>query len=159
MKGPNEQSRKALEFVDPEHEWYLWCRYFQEMGEGNYDVALELTSDASLSWGVDQKICFMPKELFAAFTYDHQEQENLAKDLYQQAAGLLEKSIIEMPNDPRCHSALGIAYYGTGMKERAIGEGKKAVDLLSVSVDALYGITYVHDLAVNGLTGMSGSCP
>lgn len=148
MKGPNEQSRRALEFVDPEHEWYLWCRYFQEMGEGNYEAALQLMSDPSVEWGVNNKICYMPKELFAAFIYDHQGEENMARDLYQQAVALLEKAIREVPNDPRCHSALGIACAGIGQKERAIREGKKAVDLLPVSVDALYGITYVYDLAV-----------
>jgi tetratricopeptide (TPR) repeat protein len=36
----------------------------------------------------------------------------------------------------------------TGQKQQAIEEGKKAVELLPLSMDALYGITYVVDLAV-----------
>jgi serine/threonine-protein kinase len=148
-KGPNEESRKTLESIDPEHEWYLWCRYWQEMGEGNLDAALRLMTDSTLDWGVDQKICYMPKELFAAFIYAHKNEEKLAREHYQKAVKLMQKAIQDVPNDPRYHSALGIAYAGTGQKKLAIQEGKKAVDLLPLSVDALYGITYVFDLAVN----------
>ena len=54
-----------------------------------------------------------------------------------------------MPNDPRYHSALGIAYAGLGKKEEAIKEGLKAVELLPMSKDATYGTTYVYDLAIN----------
>jgi len=148
LKGPDEQSHKALESVDPEHEWYLWCWYYQEMGEGNYDDALEMMSDSSVEWGVNTKICYMPKELFAAFIYDYKNEDQLARDHYRAAIRMLEEAIRKIPNDPRCHSALGIACAGMGQKERAIREGKKAVDLLPISVDALYGITYVYDLAV-----------
>jgi serine/threonine-protein kinase len=148
LRGPDEHSRRALGSVDPQHEWYLWCRYYQEMGEGNYDTALELMTDASLEWGVNMKICFMPKELFTAFIHDHRKDENLAREYYVKAARLLESAIKEVPNDPRYHSALGIARAGLGQKQQAIEEGKRAVELLPISVDALYGITYVYDLAV-----------
>ena len=154
IRGPDEQSRKILGSVDPDHEWYLWCRYYQEMGEGNYDAALRVMSDASVAWGVNTKICHMPKELFAAFIYDYKNEDQLARDHYEAAIRILEEAIREAPNDPRCHSALGIACAGVGQKERAIREGKKAVDLLPISVDALYGITYVYDLAtIYSMTG------
>jgi tetratricopeptide (TPR) repeat protein len=105
-------------------------------------------TDASTEWGVNMKICYMPKELFAAFIYDHRGEADLAREHYQQALKRLEKALEEVPDDPRYHSALGIAYAGLGNKPLAIREGKMAVELLPLSVDALYGITYVHDLAV-----------
>ena len=46
----------------------------------------------------------------------------------------------EVPSDPRYHSSLGIVYAGLGRKEEAIKEGQKAVELLPVSKDAVYGI-------------------
>jgi hypothetical protein len=41
-----------------------------------------------------------------------------------------------------------MAYAGIGKGQDALREGKKAVQMLPISVDALYGITYVFDLAV-----------
>jgi len=43
---------------------------------------------------------------------------------------------------------LGIAYAGLGRKEEAINEGLKAVELLPVSKDAVYGVGHLHDLAI-----------
>ncbi|GAJ09828.1 unnamed protein product, partial [marine sediment metagenome] len=60
-KGPNQESRDALTNIEVEHEWYLWSWYFQEVGEGNYEAALQLMSDETVDWGVNQKICAMPK--------------------------------------------------------------------------------------------------
>jgi TolB-like protein/Flp pilus assembly protein TadD len=154
LKGPDGQSHKILGSVDHDHEWYSWCWYYQEMGEGNYEAALRVMSDTSVEWVVNTKICYMPKEIFAAFIYDYKNEDQLARDHYEAAIGMLEKAVRETPNDPRCHSALGIACAGTGQKERAIREGKKAVGLLPISVDALYGITYVYDLAaIYSMTG------
>jgi serine/threonine-protein kinase len=45
------------------------------------------------------------------------------------------------------HSRLGIAYAGLNRKEEAIREGKKAVELLPVSIDAVDGPQIVLYLA------------
>lgn len=145
-KGPNQESRDALTNIDVEHEWYLWSWYFQEIGEGNYDAALDLMSDETVDWGVNHKICAWPKTLFTAIIYDYQNKEKLAIEHYKTAVKLLKRKVMEIPNDPRYHSALGIAYAGIGQKTDAVKEGKRAVDLLPMTVDAIYGIPYATDL-------------
>ncbi len=61
---------------------------------------------------------------------------------------ILEKKVAEIPTDPRYHSSLGIAYAGLGKKEEAIKEGLKAVELLPISKDAVYGVGHLQDLAI-----------
>jgi len=147
-KGPNQESRDALTNIDVEHEWYLWSWYYQEVGEGNYEAALQLVSDTTIEWGVNHKLCAMPKTLFSATLYDYLNKDKLAREDYRTAVELLEGKVREIPKDPRYHSALGIAYAGLGQKADALKEGEKAVELLPMAVDAVYGIQYLIDLAV-----------
>lgn len=69
-----------------------------------------------------------------------------AKSSYESARILLEKVILEQPDDPRVHSSLGLAYAGLGRMEEAIREGEKAVELYPVSKDALLGTNRIMDL-------------
>ena len=146
-QGANTQSRDALKSVDTEHEFYIWSWYWQEVGEGNYQAALQLLTDTTINW-VSQKLWVRPKPMLSAFIYEYLNEHELAYKGYESAKILLEKKIVEHPDDPRYHSSLGIAYAGIGQKEEAIREGKKAVELLPMSKDAAYGIPYVLDLAV-----------
>lgn len=59
-KGPCIESREALNHVGNVHEWYLFSWYFQEVGEGNFQRALELVSDTTVVWSVDTKMFAMP---------------------------------------------------------------------------------------------------
>jgi serine/threonine-protein kinase len=86
--------------------------------------------------------------MFNAFIYDYLSEPELARAGYKTAAEILEKKVAEVPADPRYHSALGIAYAGLGKKEEAIKEGLKAVELLPVTKDAVYGVAHAQDLAV-----------
>jgi TolB-like protein/Flp pilus assembly protein TadD len=147
-KGPDPESRDALENVQVEHEWYLWSWFYQEVGEGNYEAALQLMADEAVGWGVNHKLCAEPKTLFSAFIYDYLGKDKLAREGYETAVKLLEVKVREIPDDPRYHSALGIAYAGMGQKGDAIKEGKRAVKLLPMSLDAVYGIQPIIDLAV-----------
>ncbi len=60
---------------------------------------------------------------------------------------LVESRIEEWPEDSRLHSALGIAYAGLGRKDDALREGKRAVELLPASKDAVLGTYRAIDLA------------
>jgi len=147
-KGPDEESRETLTNIDIEHEWYLFSWYWQEVGEGNYEAALQLMKDETVEWGVNHKLLAKPKPLLSALIYEYRKNEKLAREDYKTAVKLLEKKVSEFPDDPRYHSALGIAYAGIEQKAGAIKEGKRGVELLPMSVDALYGVQPVIDLAV-----------
>jgi serine/threonine-protein kinase len=66
---------------------------------------------------------------------------------YESAAAILEGLIAEQPGDARYHSELGVAYAGLGREVEAIREGKRAVELLPVSRDALWGRAFADNLA------------
>jgi serine/threonine-protein kinase len=147
-KGPCKESRDALKHIVNTDEWYLFSWWFQETGEGNYQAALQLMSDTSIIWGTNNKMWAIPRTLFDAFIYDYLDKQELALINYKAAREILEKKVIEIPNDPRYHSSLGIAYAGLGKKEEAIKEGLKAEALLPISRDAMYGLGILQDLAI-----------
>jgi serine/threonine-protein kinase len=147
-KGPGKESRDALKYVGNKHEWYLFSWYFQEVGVGNFQRALQLVSDTTGGWGVNNKMWTIPRAMLSAFIYDYLDEPELAHTSYKTAMETLEKKVDDIPNDPRYHSALGIAYAGLGKKEEAIKEGLKARALLPISEDAIYGLGILHDLAI-----------
>jgi TolB-like protein/Flp pilus assembly protein TadD len=147
-KGPCQESRDALKHIRREDEWYLFSWWFQETGEGNYQAALSLMSDTTMVWGTNNKMWAIPRTLFNAFIYDYLNERELASSNFKAAMEILEKKIVDTPDDPRYHSALGIAYAGLGKKEEAIAEGLKAEALLPDSKDAMYGLGILQDLAV-----------
>ena len=147
-KGACKESRDAIKHIENKHEWYLFSWFFQEVGEGNLQRALQLASDTTFGWGVDNKMWAIPRAMLAAFIYDYQNEPELAHTNYNTAIEILEKKVAQFPNNRRFHGALGIAFAGIGKKEEAIKEGLKAVDLLPISKDAIYGLGELNDLAI-----------
>ncbi len=147
-RGPDEDSREAIKHIDPDHEWYLFSRYWQEVGEGNFDYALQLVSDSAKTWGIHHKMWTMPKAMLRAFIYEYQGDIDQARNNYQSAVEILEEKVLQVPDDPRYHSALGIGYAALGEKEKALVEGLKATELLTVETDAIYGVPFLHDLSI-----------
>jgi tetratricopeptide (TPR) repeat protein len=66
---------------------------------------------------------------------------------YDSARITLESRILKNPEDPRLYSAIGIAYAGLGLKEKAIEAGKRAVELMPINKDAWRGVYRVEGLA------------
>ncbi|MDF1560112.1 MAG: hypothetical protein P1P83_07880 [Bacteroidales bacterium] len=147
-KGPCKESRDVLQFINKEHEWYLFSLFWQEVGDGNFQEAFKLISDTTEIWGTHTKMWTNPQSMMGAYIYDYLDKPELAREGYAAAAEILEKMVADVPADPRYHSALGIAYAGLGRKEEAIRQGSLAVELLPVSKDATYGIGHLQDLAL-----------
>ena len=70
-----------------------------------------------------------------------------ARTYYDSAEMLVRQRLRESPNTANLHSSLGIALAGLGQREQAIEEGRRGVELLPVSRDALDGPFRVRDLA------------
>jgi TolB-like protein len=147
-KGPCKESREAIKYLENENEWYLFSWYFQEIGENNLQKAEQFASDTTGGWGINNKMWAIPRCMLNAFIYDYLNEPEHALTSYEIAVDILKKKVDDIPNDPRYHSSLGIAYAGLGKKEEAIKEGLKAVALLPVSKDAIYGVGIVQDLAI-----------
>ncbi|UCG51014.1 MAG: protein kinase [Candidatus Latescibacterota bacterium] len=145
-KGVAKEARTALESVSPDHRFAPWAWYWQNMFEGRYREAIDYLSSTPSDW-IRIKICAKPEALFFAYAHEALNEPELASTAYQTARTLLEDEVAAHPDDPRYHSALGIAYAALGQKEDAIREGQRAVDLYPASQDAVYGMPYVTDLA------------
>jgi TolB-like protein/Tfp pilus assembly protein PilF len=80
-----------------------------------------------------------PKALFIgqALRLLHKDAE--ARAAYEEARVVLEASVREVPDDAMRHALLGQIYAALGRKEDAIREGKRAMEILPESKDALEG--------------------
>jgi serine/threonine protein kinase/tetratricopeptide (TPR) repeat protein len=145
-KGASSETESVLRAVPANHDWWTWAWYWQEMIRRDYPKAIEHLSASPDPW-VRTKCWAMPKLLLAAYAYRLSGERQKSLEQYQRARLLLEAELKEHPDDPRYHSSLGIALAALGQKEEAIREGRRAVELLPISTDALYGIPYVEDLA------------
>ncbi|HHS13125.1 MAG TPA: tetratricopeptide repeat protein [bacterium] len=148
-EGMDAASRAFLSAapMSRDHEWYIWSWFYQYTGEGLFQEALDLLESAPVEW-VRHKLIAYPKSLMAAFIYRCQGEEEKARQSFEHSVRMLRSALEEYPDDPRYHSALGMALAGSGNKSEGIKEGRKAVELLPLSVDHAYGIAYVSDLAV-----------
>jgi tetratricopeptide (TPR) repeat protein len=63
------------------------------------------------------------------------------------AKAAYQRSLARTPNDPDLHSKLGLALAYLGQPESAVSEGRRAVEMLPISVDALAGPTLQENLA------------
>jgi tetratricopeptide (TPR) repeat protein len=145
-RGRSDDARRAFELVPSDHNWYPWVWYWQLVYEGDYRAALEYLTSVPGEW-VSTKIGARPVPLFEAYAHEALNQPELAAAAYERAKGLLEIKVSENPRDPRYHSSLGIVSAALGQKAVALREGKRAVELLPLSKDAVYGLPYVIDLA------------
>jgi TolB-like protein/tetratricopeptide (TPR) repeat protein len=140
------EARAALEFVPKDHEWTEWTWFWQEALEGRYGEAMRRMEADPEDW-IRIKIEAAPKVLFAAVLQTSLGETARARPGFETALRLLEAEANATPEDALYHSSLGVAYAGLGRREDAVREGQRAVELLPVSKDSVYGIPHVIDLA------------
>jgi len=144
--GDTKEARTVIEAVPVEHEWLPWLWYWQEIYEGNYSAAIQRLDLNPKDW-IRIKMWSIPNKQFEGQAYLFMNMPEKAQSVFDSARVMLENELKNWPQDPRLHSSLGICYAALGYKEAAIREGKKAVNILPISKDALYGLPYVQDLA------------
>ncbi len=147
-KDALEESRATLEAMESgqDPDWMVWTWFYQAVFEGDYQEALGYLTSFSKDW-IRIKVGATPISLLSAQVHELLNEPRLAVSDYENAKDALEKEVLVYPEDPRYHSSLGVAYAALGRKDDAIREGKRAVELLPMSKDAVYGIPYVIDLA------------
>jgi len=143
-KGSTEEIRALLE-TKPQFSQigFTWFTVF--MYERNYQEALKQLDSLAYDSFYAQDFYFH-KDLAYADVYHAMGESSLIKTHADSARVTLEKVIEENPQDPRLHSALGIAYAYLGREEEAIQEGKRAVNLHPISMDAVGGPAYILHL-------------
>jgi tetratricopeptide (TPR) repeat protein len=118
-----------------------------EWFDGRYERALELIS------GMDPAGAWMPANLrFPAAVAAGQVYESMgdgegARRSYEAALTELEARRRQLPDDYQVEVALGLAMAGLERKAEAVRHGRRAVELLPVSRDAVGGPVYLYLLA------------
>jgi TolB-like protein/Tfp pilus assembly protein PilF len=79
------------------------------------------------------------REFFEGAIYTFLNDKEKAVSAFERARPIAEKALRESPNNSSRHVILGMILAGLGEKELAIAEGKRAVELLPESEDALDG--------------------
>ena len=146
-KEAHEVLNRASEHVDIYKDSLLtYNAVLLDIFDGNYSGAREILVGFS-SDKFKTQFFFIPKALMCAQISELEDDQQSAKQLYEEARIFLEDEVQKNLNDALRHSALGIAYAGLGKKEEAIREGERAVELLPVTKDAWVGLWRVEDLA------------
>jgi serine/threonine protein kinase/tetratricopeptide (TPR) repeat protein len=124
-----------------------------DLYDGNLQEAL--TRLSSQSWEVfENQFYSVPRALLLAQICGLMRKPALEKDQYNSAKKLLEARVRMRPEEAMYHGTLGIAYAGLGLKQDAIREGKRGVELLPVSKEAYRGFYRIEELArINVMVG------
>jgi serine/threonine-protein kinase len=123
-----------------------WFLAFFDIYDRAYSEALERL--VSIKEDVfENQFIVRPKESILGFIYAQLGQLEKARIHISNSRIYLENKAEERPDDARIHAELGKVYGGLGLKDKAISEGRTAVDLIPVSQDALIGPVFEADLA------------
>ncbi len=101
----------------------------------------------ALSYAKERKK-YSPGALTLAYAYYFMGEDKLAQEEFESLREYYEEKVEDQPENATFHSSLGIVYAHLGLKERAIEEGIKGVELQPVSKDHYYGPFRIGSLAV-----------
>jgi TolB-like protein/AraC-like DNA-binding protein/Tfp pilus assembly protein PilF len=137
--GEVENARNYIENISDIEAMGLYSERSRiELMDGNFDEALKI-NQSSPSNTFSSHFYFKPKSLVLAQIYRMKSDENMANKYFYESRELLEQKLMESDNDSRVHSALGIAYAGLGMNEKALESSDRAMAIMNVSIDAWKG--------------------
>jgi TolB-like protein/Flp pilus assembly protein TadD len=145
-RGAIADARAALEELSPDEPWAQWSWFWQEVYEGKPQAALDRVAQVPGEW-IRTKLVARPKALLEAQALELVGEEERAGASWEKARRLVAEEVAAHPEDPRYHSSLGVALAALGRRQEALREGRRGVELLPVSEDALYGISFALDLA------------
>jgi tetratricopeptide (TPR) repeat protein len=113
----------------------VWVRTLQRKFADALQVAQQFRGE-TLGYP-DFGLC--PRALLEGRVYLYQDDKMKAQAAFERARPVAEQLVRDAPGDPGRHAQLGAVLAGLGLKEDAINEGKKAVELLPESEDAFDG--------------------
>ena len=135
------------ESFDPDGQVTL-ARLQLKLFQRQYQEALEVLSrsplDQFVGWAPPNPT---PKSILLGRVYRLLPDEGKARISCEQARAILERDVHDNPLDASRHALLGQACAGLNQKDEAIREGKRAVELVPESKDALDGPAMTMALA------------
>jgi serine/threonine protein kinase/tetratricopeptide (TPR) repeat protein len=146
-KGAVPEARMSIEKTRKSHSWVPYVWFWQEIGERKFQQALQRLETNQIEW-IDIKISKIPRSQAEAYLFEFMGKREQSRQSLKKAKKILEAEILKSPEDPRLHSALGIALASLGEREAALREGSRAYEILPVDRDAVYGTPFIHDLGL-----------
>ena len=113
----------------------------------DYSEAAKVAETNTQAVWSDNSNVTLPRRLYLAFAYQAAGDIPKAQLLYVEVRTQMQTALQQRADDPDLHLALGFAAAGLGLKDEAIGEGRKAATLLPVSRDSYSGPGYLTWLA------------
>jgi adenylate cyclase len=135
-----EEARRKLAQVHADLYWASFRMLFS-IREQDYQETLERLDPES--FGSDTGSYLLAK----AILYERAQEGPSAQAYFDSARAYLEPRVALSPGDSRLHAQLGLALAGLGRAGAAVGEGRRAVELLPVSEDAYAGAALLDNLA------------
>ena len=99
------------------------------------------------TWTFSRGNSVLPRRLRLAWAYAAMGDAERAKSLYTDIHSEYQAAVRERPDDWDRHLALGLAAAGLGLKDEALTEGRRAVEMLPITRDAFAGPEYLAYLA------------
>ena len=146
--GNTKSARQVLEegIRLTDHTEFSWTLVDFDIEDSHYSEAFERLT--AIPEDVREYLVWiMPKEAYAGWIFELMAKPAEARRHYENARVLLDEMVRESPDEPSIHSALGLVYAHLGLADEAIRNGRKAVDLRPVSLDAFFGPAYLEGLA------------
>ena len=158
-KGDFSAAEKAFSSVPPENDesgLTTWGRAWILTLQRKFPVALQLLERFHGETMYSTTTAPYPKAFAEGLIYLLQGDKTKARTEFESARLVSEKLLREAPGDAARHAQHGLILAALGQKQEAIAEGKRAVELLPESQDALDGPRVTEALAqIYALTGES----
>jgi serine/threonine-protein kinase len=133
-----------------------WARWWLLMLQRNFPEALVVVEKFPGEILKLDSTAPAPKALLKGIIHWLQGDKATSQIEFEQARIISENLLREAPEDPARHAQHGLILGALGRKREAIAEGKRAVELLPESHDAMDGPKYTVSLAgIYALTGES----
>jgi tetratricopeptide (TPR) repeat protein len=122
--GPSQKLREVLEEMPERVPWSDSAWILLEIGERNYEAALERLSRHGQPFIND-----VPTGVYECNCYTYMGDARAAQEACEATSVFLENAVAERPNDPRLHAWLAETYAKLERKEDAIREAERTVEL------------------------------
>jgi tetratricopeptide (TPR) repeat protein len=129
-------SERLVSFMDDLQPWYM----LRSAGRDDYEWLGSLSRDF---FGIDTASYY----LMRAELFQRSGRPDGATALYDSVRALMDQRIETRPQEPLYHSQLGVALAGLGRHDEALTAAQKAIHLLPVRKDALWGRALHENLA------------
>src|SRR4029450_2636932 len=140
--GDVGSAETQLSFLPPEYDpdgYVTSARVWVLTLKRKFADALQVTQQFRGETLKNPDFGLCPKASLEGRLYRYQGDNMKAQAAFERARTVAEQLVGDAPDNPGRHAALGVILAGLSRKEDAINEGKKAVELLPESEDAVDG--------------------